>query len=121
MVEVINLKGCLVSPILLIDYSYTLRKLLQIPKLKQDIRLRYRASSKICTMEFTDKHFLLYQKYFQLAPSDKYYNYEKRFQYYFLSSGDGAKLEIMQAQEIPENMNDVILQCIFAFSQVRSR
>jgi lactoylglutathione lyase len=47
-----------------------------------------------------------YQKYFTATAGEQYVNPPKKFKSYFLSFGDGARLEIMQKPGIPENLND---------------
>ena len=41
-----------------------------------------------------------YQKYFGAEPNSKYINKSKRFQSYFLKFSDGARLEVMQRDDI---------------------
>ncbi|GAB3165601.1 VOC family protein [Telluribacter humicola] len=43
-----------------------------------------------------------YMKYFEATSNEKYINPAKGFESYFLSFADGARLEIMQKQSIPE-------------------
>ena len=51
-----------------------------------------------------------YSRYFNAVAGDKYFNREKKFQSYFLSFDNGARLEIMQMPGIPESKNDVLAQ-----------
>ena len=51
-----------------------------------------------------------YMKYFQLECSDKYVNTKKEFSSYFLSFGQGARIELMHNPDIqnksrPDNMS----------------
>ncbi len=52
-----------------------------------------------------------YCDYFQAIPNEKYENKKNGFQSYFLSLGNGPRLELMKMPGIPENMNDVMAQC----------
>jgi lactoylglutathione lyase len=47
-----------------------------------------------------------YSNYFNARPNKKYENSQKRFQSYFLSFDDGARLELMQMPNISDNKND---------------
>jgi len=47
-----------------------------------------------------------YMKYFGGKPGLLYHNEKKSFRSYFLNFSSGARLEIMNAPEIPENLND---------------
>ena len=49
-----------------------------------------------------------YQKYFGGVPNNKYVNEQKRFQSYFLSFSSGARLELMQKDSVPANLNDTV-------------
>jgi lactoylglutathione lyase len=51
-----------------------------------------------------------YIKYFQAASNDLYVNPKKGFRSYFLSFGDGARLELMQMDSVPDSLNDPIAQ-----------
>lgn len=51
-----------------------------------------------------------YIKYFGATSNEKYHNPKKQFNSYFLSFDDGARLELMQMINIPENKNDAMLQ-----------
>jgi lactoylglutathione lyase len=53
-----------------------------------------------------------YYVYFHFTVSEKYINPQKEFRSYFLSGERGAKLEIMQKPEIPDNKNDALEQNI---------
>lgn len=53
-----------------------------------------------------------YVKYFNGKSNEKYINSEKKFESYFISFDSGARLEIMQMQNIPENRNDINSQYI---------
>lgn len=48
-----------------------------------------------------------YMKYFKATSNEKYFNPAKNFSSYFLSFGDGCRLELMHKPEIPANANDV--------------
>lgn len=48
-----------------------------------------------------------YIKYFEAVPNKKYTNPKTRFQSYFLTFSSGARLELMERPDIPENRNDV--------------
>lgn len=47
-----------------------------------------------------------YETYFGAVSNDKYINDKKGFSSYFLSFGDGARLEIMQQESVPRSGND---------------
>lgn len=47
-----------------------------------------------------------YTRYFGGKANEKYINREKLFESYFISFDTGARLELMQRQDIPENLND---------------
>jgi len=47
-----------------------------------------------------------YEKYFQATSNKKYVNSKKNFSSYFLTIGSGARLEIMQMQNVPETIDD---------------
>ncbi|MEP4532452.1 MAG: VOC family protein [Cyclobacteriaceae bacterium] len=49
-----------------------------------------------------------YCKYFGGASNAKYRNEKKQFESYFVSFGNGARLEIMSRPDIPANENDTI-------------
>jgi len=49
-----------------------------------------------------------YIAYFQGEAGAMYHNIKKNFKSYFLTFGDGARLEIMTAPDIPANQNDAI-------------
>ena len=49
-----------------------------------------------------------YQMYFSGVPNNKYVNEQKGFQSYFLTFASGARLELMQRENIPANLNDTI-------------
>jgi lactoylglutathione lyase len=49
-----------------------------------------------------------YIAYFQGKAGALYHNKKKNFLSYFLTFGDGARLEIMSAPDIPDNKNDTI-------------
>jgi lactoylglutathione lyase len=51
-----------------------------------------------------------YTKYFQASSNDLYVNAKKGFCSYFLSFSDGARLELMQMESIPDSLNDPIAQ-----------
>jgi lactoylglutathione lyase len=53
-----------------------------------------------------------YIRYFLANAGDRYFNPKKIFTSYFLSFANGARLEIMQMPDIPENKNDVHLQYV---------
>jgi lactoylglutathione lyase len=47
-----------------------------------------------------------YVKYFKVSVGPKYFNPTKKFESYFLSFGDGCRLELMQMPGIPPSLND---------------
>ena len=47
-----------------------------------------------------------YQHYFGATANDKYTNPTKQFSSYFLTFGEGARLEIMQMPTVPPSQND---------------
>lgn len=49
-----------------------------------------------------------YTKYFEGTPNEKYTNNSKQFESYFLSFESGARLELMQMENVPANQNDTI-------------
>ena len=49
-----------------------------------------------------------YIKYLEGKAGAMYHNKKKKFKSYFLTFGDGARLEIMSAPDIPKNLNDTI-------------
>lgn len=51
-----------------------------------------------------------YVTYFDARANDGYYNPVKNFRSYFLEFGDGARLELMQRPDIPDNLNDQLAQ-----------
>lgn len=51
-----------------------------------------------------------YTKYFQATSNDLYVNPKKGFSSYFLSFSDGARLELMQMESIPDSLDDPIRQ-----------
>ncbi|HTE09886.1 MAG TPA: VOC family protein [Chitinophagaceae bacterium] len=51
-----------------------------------------------------------YIKFFNAIPNEKYHNPGKQFSSYFLSFGDGARLELMQMPGIPNSSNDLMRQ-----------
>jgi lactoylglutathione lyase len=53
-----------------------------------------------------------YTNYFNCVSGEKYCNQSKNFESYFLSFGEGAKIEIMNMPQIPNNFNDVYGQYI---------
>lgn len=48
-----------------------------------------------------------YVKYFKVIPSEKYTNPKKGFSSYFLSFENGCRLEIMEKEGIPANINNL--------------
>ncbi len=56
------------------------------------------------------QHF--YVKYFSAKSNGKYVNQKKGFSSYFLTFTEGARLELMQMNAIPESKNDSYLQAI---------
>lgn len=57
-----------------------------------------------------DKMKAFYEKYFGAVSNDLYLNENKGFRSYFLSFGDGARLELMQMEGIPLNRNSTVEQ-----------
>ena len=53
-----------------------------------------------------------YVKYFGATTNQKYHNPKKNFNSYFLTIESGARLELMQKPEIPQNLNNTIDQYI---------
>lgn len=51
-----------------------------------------------------------YQKYFGGVANSKYTNEKKEFRSYFISFGSGARLELMTMPNIPDNLNDRVIQ-----------
>ena len=51
-----------------------------------------------------------YVKFFGAVPNEKYHNPRKEFSSYFLSFGDGARLELMQMPGVPESGRDIMEQ-----------
>ena len=51
-----------------------------------------------------------YTKYFNASSNELYVNPRKGFSSYFLSFSDGARLELMQMEAIPDSLNDPISQ-----------
>jgi lactoylglutathione lyase len=49
-----------------------------------------------------------YVKYLDGVSNQKYVNEAKRYESYFVSFGEGARLELMSKPNIPENLNDAI-------------
>lgn len=49
-----------------------------------------------------------YCKYFDGKANEKYRNEEKQFESYFVSFGNGARLEIMSRPDIPASLNDTV-------------
>ncbi len=47
-----------------------------------------------------------YEKYFNCSSGGKYINRDKKFESYFLTFENGARLELMKRPDIPENLND---------------
>jgi lactoylglutathione lyase len=50
-----------------------------------------------------------YQLFFEGKPNNKYTNTLKKFESYFLTFESGARLELMSRPEIPNNLNDRII------------
>lgn len=48
-----------------------------------------------------------YVKYFKATPNEKYHNPKKSFSSYFLSFENGCRLEIMEKEVIPANINNI--------------
>ncbi|ULQ51346.1 VOC family protein [Flavihumibacter fluvii] len=53
-----------------------------------------------------------YITYFNAVSNEGYHNPVKKFRSYFLSFGNGARLELMQRDGIPDNLNNVADQYI---------
>ena len=53
-----------------------------------------------------------YTKYFNCKANEKYNNYKRLFESYFLEFNGATKLEIMKMPSIPENNNDIEKQYI---------
>ncbi len=51
-----------------------------------------------------------YEKYFNGTSNEKYINSNKQFHSYFISFGEGCRLELMQMPNIPNNANNVMMQ-----------
>jgi lactoylglutathione lyase len=51
-----------------------------------------------------------YETYFSAITGSKYTNRQKGFSSYFLSFDDGARIELMQKDSIPETKNDPLAQ-----------
>ena len=51
-----------------------------------------------------------YVQFFNASSNEKYHNPLTQFSSYFLSFGDGARLELMQKPGIPHNANDITHQ-----------
>lgn len=51
-----------------------------------------------------------YTKYFHAAANNKYHNHAKKFISYFLSFSSGARLELMQMENIAERMDGLTAQ-----------
>lgn len=49
-----------------------------------------------------------YEQYFGGVANTKYVNAAKGFQSYFLTFGSGARLELMQKESVPTNVNDTV-------------
>ncbi|MFT7233813.1 MAG: lactoylglutathione lyase [Cyclobacteriaceae bacterium] len=50
-----------------------------------------------------------YCLYFDGQSNEKYVNHQKQYQSYFISFGNGARLEMMYRPDIPDNINDRII------------
>jgi lactoylglutathione lyase len=61
---------------------------------------------------WTNQLKAFYIKFFHAQPNEKYHNPVKQFNSYFLSFEQGARLELMQMPDIPNNANNVIKQAI---------
>jgi len=59
-----------------------------------------------------EKMKLFYHKYFGGVAGERYNNPKKNFTSYFLSFKEGARLELMQKSEIPNNLNNAMDQYI---------
>ena len=51
-----------------------------------------------------------YIKYFNAFSNDKYLNPKTNFESYFLSFESGARLELMNRPNLPDNLNDTIVE-----------
>jgi lactoylglutathione lyase len=51
-----------------------------------------------------------YIKYFKATANTKYINPKKKFESYFLSFDNGARIEIMRRPGIPESLNDSVAE-----------
>lgn len=51
-----------------------------------------------------------YTKYFHATANNKYHNHAKKFTSYFLNFGNGARLELMQMENISERMHGLTAQ-----------
>jgi lactoylglutathione lyase len=51
-----------------------------------------------------------YTKYFQATSNDLYVNPKKGFSSYFLSFSEGARLELMEMESIPDSLDDPVRQ-----------
>ncbi|RME99746.1 MAG: hypothetical protein D6772_07285 [Bacteroidetes bacterium] len=57
-----------------------------------------------------EKMKAFYVRYFDAKPNELYVNSRKGFQSYFLSFGEGCRLELMHQATIPANVNDIYTQ-----------
>ena len=55
---------------------------------------------------------VFYEKYFDGQSGEKYHNPKKNFNSYFIEFSEGCRLELMNRPEIPQNLNDTILEYI---------
>lgn len=53
-----------------------------------------------------------YENYFEGKSGEKYNNPKKNFNSYFIEFSEGCRLEIMNKPEIPQNLNNSILEYI---------
>jgi len=53
-----------------------------------------------------------YLTYFDCSCNTKYFNESKQFESYFLSFGEGTRIEIMKKPGIPQSTNDPVIQAI---------
>lgn len=51
-----------------------------------------------------------YCKWFNATSNEIYHNHTKKYASYFLRFDQGARLELMQMEGIPENVNDILKQ-----------
>jgi lactoylglutathione lyase len=51
-----------------------------------------------------------YIRFFNGVPNEKYINPQKKFESYFLHFASGARLELMMRPDIPENLNDTVVE-----------